>query len=113
VSLVRLLLLALRDIADRGWTSGALAKVMPSLPPEQTPTSSQLVAVNPGGTAALANGTYWRVAPKDLARAQQWITGAEITVTPNDVHKPVWPFKLTNEETGEHVAAVQSKPPPK
>ena len=80
---------------------------------EETPISSQLVAINPAGIAALVDGTYWQIAPGDLARAKQWIPGTVITVMPSDVRKPVWPFKLTNVDTGEHVAATQSKPPPK
>ena len=80
---------------------------------KETPISSQLVAINPGGIAALVDGTYWRIAPGDLACAKQWIPGTVITVTPSAVRKPVWPFKLTNVDTGEHVAATQSKPPPK
>ena len=77
---------------------------------EETPISSQLVAINPAGIAALVDGTYWRIAPGDLARAKKWIPGTVITVTPSDA--PVWPFKLTNVDTGEHVAATQSTPPP-
>ena len=78
---------------------------------KETPISSQLVAINPAGIAALVDGTYWRIAPGDLARAKKCIPGTVITVTPSDA--PVWPFKLTNVDTGEHVAATQSRPPPK
>ena len=51
-----------------------LARVAPSLPPEpQIPTSSQLLGINVGGIAMLADGTAWRIAPNDLARAKRWI----------------------------------------
>jgi hypothetical protein len=92
-----------------------LGKVMPPLPPEseRTPTTSQLVGINPGGIATLANSTYWRIAPGDLARARGWIPGAEITVAPTTLKKGVWPVTLTNEETGEHVVGVKSNAPPK
>src|SRR5258708_7801903 len=69
---------------------------------EETPISSQLVAINPGGIAALVDGTYWRIAPGDLARAKKWIPGTVITVTPRDA--PGLPFKPTNVGTGEPVA---------
>jgi hypothetical protein len=91
-----------------------LARVAPSLPPEpQIPTSSQLLGINVGGIAMLADGTAWRIAPNDLTRAKGWIPGTEITVTSTDVKKPLWPFKLTNTDAGECVAATRSKPPPK
>jgi len=76
------------------------------------PISSQLVAINSGGIAALADGTYWRIAPDDLARAKKWIPGTVITITPSAVAKPNCPFTLTNVDTGDQVAATQSKPPP-
>jgi hypothetical protein len=76
------------------------------------PISSQLVAINASGIAALVDGTYWHIAPDDLARAEQWIPGAVITVTPSAGAKPDWPFTLSNADTGEQVAARQSKPPP-
>jgi hypothetical protein len=76
------------------------------------PISSQLVAINAGGIAALVDGTYWRIAPDDLARAETWIPGTVITVTPSAGAKPDWPFTLSNVDTGEQVAATQSKPPP-
>jgi hypothetical protein len=92
----------------------ALATVMPSLPPDlQLPTTSQLLGINPGGIAALANGSYWRIAPGDLALARKWIPGAEITVAPTAIKKGVWPVTLTNTEIGERVAATGSKAPPK
>jgi len=91
----------------------ALAKVVPPLLPEpQMPINSQLVGINPGGIVMLANNTYWRIAPGDLALAKKWIPGTEITVTFTDVKKP-WLFKLTNTDSGEYVAANQSRPPPK
>jgi hypothetical protein len=76
------------------------------------PISSQLVAINAGGIAALVDGTYWRIAPDDLARAETWIPGTVITVTSSAGAKPDWPFTLSNVDTGEQVAAAQSKPPP-
>src|SRR5258707_11773821 len=54
---------------------------------EETPISSQLVAINPAGIAALVDGTYWRIAPGDLARAKKWIPGTVITVTPSEDRK--------------------------
>jgi hypothetical protein len=86
---------------------------MPPLAPEtQTPINSQLVGINLGGIATLANGTYWRIAPGDLAQAKEWIAGTEITVTAN-VQNAIWPFKLTNMDAGEEVAAVEARPPPR
>jgi len=76
------------------------------------PITSQLVGINSDGIAALANGTYWRIAPGDLARAKKWLTGGEVTVTPTDVHKPIRKVNLTNIDTGERVAAMQSNSPP-
>jgi len=76
------------------------------------PISSQLVAINASGIAALVDGTYWRIAPDDLARAKKWIPGTVITITPSAVAKPNCPFTLTNVDTGDQVAATQSKPPP-
>jgi hypothetical protein len=88
---------------------------MVPLSPElaQMPVSSQLVGINRAGIATLANGTYWRIAPRDLARAKGWIPGTEITITAKDVENRAWPFTLTNMDAGESVAGVQSKPPPK
>src|ERR1700730_1295045 len=87
---------------------------MPPLPPDpQIPTSSQLLGVSAGGIATLVDGTAWRIAPKDLARAKGWIPGTEITVTSTDVRRPLWPFTLTNTDVAERVAATRSRPPPK
>jgi hypothetical protein len=85
----------------------------PPAPESQTPINSQLVGIDPGGIATLANDTYWRIAPEDLAQAKTWIPGTEITVTANDVGNAMWPFKLTNMDAGEQVAAVQASPPPR
>jgi hypothetical protein len=90
-----------------------MTRLCPPPEPSQMPITSQLVGINPDGIATLANGTYWRIAPGDLARAKKWLTGAEVTVTPTDVHKPIRKVNLTNIDTGERVAAVQSNSPPK
>ena len=81
----------------------------PAAPNAQVPLKTQLGKINRGGIAELANGTYWRIAARDLPRARGWLTGANVTLARNDPGK-MWAFKLTNAENGEQVAVARGRP---
>ncbi len=65
-----------------------------------------LLAINAGGVAKLDDNTFWRIAPGDLRRTAGWI-GAEVELRqPNPGRNMVYPYRLTNLATGDHVGVV-------
>jgi hypothetical protein len=71
--------------------------------PVKIPFDTHLVEINKAGIADLANGTRWRIAQWDLARARKWVIGASVTLAPNDPGK-LWAFKMTNNDNDEQVS---------
>ena len=69
------------------------------------PTNTTVLRVDRMGVVELAAGTRWRVAPGDRSRARKWRTGANVIV---EAERPgnLWPWTLTNLETGESIAAL-------
>jgi hypothetical protein len=59
--------------------------------------NTNLSAINRGGIATLADGTWWHVSTSELLEVKSWRIGAEATLQSR---------KLTNAETGVPVNVV-------
>ena len=68
---------------------------------------TQLGTINLSGIVDLANGSCWRIAPWDLLRAREWLTGATVVVARNDPGK-AWAFKMMNLDSGQQVAVARA-----
>jgi hypothetical protein len=95
--------------ADEGTTKDAervldqmLGVNHPTSEPSEKPTT--LLAVNSGGIAKLADGTFWRLA-LDGGRAGGWI-GAQVIVREERLPNPAWRLALVNLDINDMVAVV-------
>jgi hypothetical protein len=71
---------------------------------EPTGEATTLLAVNSGGIAKLADGTFWRLA-LDGIKAYSWI-GARVIVTDGKNRNPAWRLSLVNLENNDFVAVI-------
>lgn len=59
--------------------------------------NTNLIAINRGGIATLADGSCWHISTSGLLEAKSWGIGAEVMIQSH---------KLTNVETGVQVNVV-------
>jgi hypothetical protein len=71
---------------------------------ERSGQITTLLAVNSGGVAKLADGTFWRLA-LDGGRAADWI-GARVQVIEYRMPNPAWTMALVNLDINDRVAVV-------
>jgi hypothetical protein len=69
--------------------------------------ATNLVMINGGGKAKLADNTFWCIAPRDLPQTLDWAAGTAVTVEPTG--RPIWQYKLTNVENGIEVSVATSE----
>ena len=68
---------------------------------------SKLVLIVGEDVAELSDGTRWCIAYDQLSKAQRWLNGAEISITPQP-RGSIWPYTLTHQQTGQAVCASAS-----
>lgn len=66
-------------------------------------------SINEGGVLKLTDGTYWRVDPQDTHRSAIWFIPFPTQITPSG--DPDYPYKITNQNSGDFVKAQKMKPP--
>lgn len=91
---------ALQDWIDRHYTkrSEPIQKEMD----HQSYLSENLKS---GNYIRLANGSLWKIHPKDVPITQGWISAVNILITQSTDSE--YPYKLTNSLTGSSVRAQQ------
>lgn len=70
-------------------------------------TIVELVSINPGGIAELADETLWRIALGHRERAIGWGFGTRLSLEPQP-DNDLWPQKLVEVVTGIEVSVIRS-----
>jgi hypothetical protein len=77
------------------------------MPPRQPDTATLDDVEDDGGTLVLADGRRLQVSPDDSEAASIWMPGAKLTLGRSSARgrRRVFDLSVTNDETGETVAA--------